>query len=37
MLAFNGNTAPYLMYAHARISVDPAQAAEAGAGPGPAP
>ena len=30
MLAFDGNTAPYLMYAHARDPVDPAQGAGVG-------
>jgi arginyl-tRNA synthetase len=35
MLAFDGNTAPYLMYAHARIrSILRKGAAEAGAAPG---
>jgi arginyl-tRNA synthetase len=35
MLAFDGNTAPYLMYAHARIRSILRKAAEAGAAPGP--
>ncbi|HVZ89071.1 MAG TPA: arginine--tRNA ligase [Polyangia bacterium] len=34
MLAFEGNTAPYLMYAHARIRSILRKAAEAGAAPG---
>jgi len=34
MLAFDGNTAPYLMYAHARIRSILRKAAEAGAAPG---
>jgi arginyl-tRNA synthetase len=34
MLAFDGNTAPYLMYAHARIRSILRKAAEAGAEPG---
>ena len=34
MLAFDGNTAPYLMYAHARIRSILRKAAEAGAKPG---
>jgi arginyl-tRNA synthetase len=34
MLAFDGNTAPYLMYAHARIRSILGRAAEAGARPG---
>ena len=35
MLAFDGNTAPYLMYAHARIRSILRKAAEAGAAAGP--
>jgi len=35
MLAFDGNTAPYLMYAHARIRSILRKAAEAGASAGP--
>jgi arginyl-tRNA synthetase len=35
MLAFDGNTAPYLMYAHARIRSILRKATEAGAAPGP--
>jgi arginyl-tRNA synthetase len=35
MLAFEGNTAPYLMYAHARIQSILRRAAETGAAPGP--
>jgi arginyl-tRNA synthetase len=35
MLAFDGNTAPYLMYAHARIRSILRKAKEAGAAPGP--
>lgn len=35
MVAFEGNTGPYLMYAHARIRSILRKAAEAGAGPGP--
>ncbi len=35
MLSFEGNTAPYLMYAHARIRSILRKAAEAGALPGP--
>ncbi|HSZ81664.1 MAG TPA: arginine--tRNA ligase [Polyangia bacterium] len=34
MLSFEGNTAPYLMYAHARIRSILRRAAEIGAGPG---
>jgi arginyl-tRNA synthetase len=34
MLAFDGNTAPYLMYAHARIRSILRKAADAGAAPG---
>ena len=35
MLAFEGNTGPYLMYAHARIRSILRKAAESGAAPGP--
>jgi arginyl-tRNA synthetase len=35
MLAFDGNTAPYLMYAHARIRSILRKAAEEGGAPGP--
>jgi len=35
MLAFEGNTAPYLMYAHARIRSILRKAADIGAAPGP--
>jgi arginyl-tRNA synthetase len=34
MLAFEGNTAPYLMYAHARIHSILRKATDAGAAPG---